>query len=98
MMIPTSPSQSEYDQSMTRRITVSLPDHLVDAAVMAVESGQAASVSAYVAEALVEKSGREGISAVLADWRAAVGPPTAEESEWAERALGLQERKKRKGR
>lgn len=94
-MIPASAPRSEYDQSMTRRITVSLPDHLVDAAVMAVESGHAASVSAYVAEALAEKSGREGISALLADWRAEVGPPTSEETEWAQRALGLEGRTQR---
>jgi Arc/MetJ-type ribon-helix-helix transcriptional regulator len=83
---------------MTRRITVSLPDHLVDAAVIAVESGQAAAVSAYVAQALAERSDREDIAALLADWRAEVGPPTVEETEWAERALGLQERRKRRGR
>jgi Arc/MetJ-type ribon-helix-helix transcriptional regulator len=83
---------------MTRRITVSLPDHLVDAAVIAVESGQAASVSAYVAQALAERSDREDIAALLADWRAEVGPPTVDETEWAERALGLQECSKRRGR
>jgi Arc/MetJ-type ribon-helix-helix transcriptional regulator len=77
---------------MTKRITVSLPDHLVDAAVRAAETGQATSVSAYVAQALAEKADREGIEGLLADWRAEVGPPTAEETEWAERALGLEGR------
>ena len=85
-------SKPKYDQSMTKRITVSLPDHLVDAAVRAAETGQATSVSAYVAQALAERADREGIEGFLADWRAEVGPPTAEETEWAERALGLEGR------
>ena len=78
----------EYDQSMTRRITVSLPDHLVDAAVAAVARGRATSVSAYVAEALTEKTSGETMEAFLADWRHRVGAPTAEETAWADRALG----------
>ena len=94
MTVP-SRSPTQYDESMTRRITVSLPDHLVDAAVRASESGQASSVSAYVAEALAEKAGRESIEGLLADWRAEVGPATAEETEWAERALGLEGRTRR---
>lgn len=48
-MIERALPTGEYDQSMTRRITVSLPDHLVDAAAAAVEDGRVASVSAYVA-------------------------------------------------
>ena len=44
---------------MSTRITVSLPDELVAAATAAVAAGQAASVSAYVAIALREKSARE---------------------------------------
>ncbi len=54
--------------------------------------GRTASVSAYVAEALTEKSGREPLAKVLADWRAEVGPPTAEEEAWADKVfadLGL---------
>jgi len=73
---------------MTRRITVSLPDHLVDAAAAAVEDGRAASVSAYVAEALAEKASGETFEQFLADWRHRVGEPTPEETAWAELALG----------
>jgi len=72
---------------MTRRITVSLPDHLVDAAAAAVEDGRAASVSAYVAEALAEKASGETFEQFLADWRHRVGEPTPEETAWAELAL-----------
>lgn len=73
---------------MTRRITVSLPDHLVEAAAAAVEDGRATSVSAYVAEALVAKASGETLEQFLTDWRRRVGAPTPEETDWAERALG----------
>ena len=86
-----SRAAAEYDQSMTTRITVSLPAHLVDAANEAVRAGRAASVSAYVAEALAEKAGRENLEGFLVDWREQVGPPTEEETAWARKALGLGE-------
>lgn len=79
----------EYDESMTTRITVSLPTALVDAANQAVKAGRAASVSAYVAQALAEKAERGSLEDFLADWRAQVGPSTTEETEWAERVLGI---------
>ena len=74
----------EYDDRMNRRITVSLPAHLVEEATTAVREGRAASVSAYVAEALVEKAGREPLAKVLADWEAELGPPSAEAEAWAD--------------
>lgn len=67
---------------------MSLPDHLVDAAVAAVQEGRASSVSAYVAEALAEKSSGETLEQFLSDWRRRVGDPTPEETAWADRALG----------
>lgn len=73
---------------MNKRITVSLPEHLVAEAAAAADSGRASSVSAYVAEALAEKSGRDSLDDFLAEWRREVGAPTAEETTWAERALG----------
>ena len=79
----------EYDDRMTRRITVSLPDHLVEQATEAVQRGLAPSVSAYVAEALAERAEREPLDKVLADWRAQDGPPSAEDVAWAERALAV---------
>ena len=78
---------AEYDQSMSARITVSLPDELVARAHAAVAAGRAASVSAYVAEALREKTSRESVAAVLADWRSEVGDPTPDEEAWAREAL-----------
>lgn len=74
---------------MNKRITVSLPEHLVAEASAAADSGRASSVSAYAAEALAEKSGRDSLDGFLAEWRAEVGPATDDDSSWAERALGL---------
>ena len=76
---------------MSTRITVSLPDELVAAATAAVAAGQAASVSAYVAIALREKSARESVADVLADWRAEAGPLAAGDESWVQEALATAE-------
>ena len=86
-MTGTASPIGQYDQSMTRRITVSLPDRLVELATAAVREGRAASVSAYVAEALAEKASGESFDGFLAEWRQRVGKSTPEETAWAERAL-----------
>ena len=87
----TLPEQTvrEYDDCMNRRITVSIPEHLVDEAVKAAESGRASSVSAYVAEAMSEKSGRYSLDDFLDEWEAEVGALTDEEKDWADRVLGI---------
>ena len=77
----------QYDQSMSARITVSLPDDLVASAVAAVAAGRATSVSAYVAIALREKAERDSVAEVLADWRAEAGPLTAADETWVQDAL-----------
>ena len=64
-----------YDRGMTTKIAVSLPDHLVEEARAAVAGGRAASVSAYVAEALAEKSRRRTLSDVLDEMDAELGAP-----------------------
>jgi Arc/MetJ-type ribon-helix-helix transcriptional regulator len=51
-----------------KRITVSLPDELVDAASRAVEAGYARNISAFVAGALREHERRESLEKLLADW------------------------------
>lgn len=38
---------------------------------------------------MVEPAGPERLEDFLAEWRAEVGPPTPEETEWAEQALGI---------
>ena len=74
---------------MTTKIAVSLPDELVAAARQAVAEGRAASVSAYVAEALAERRADEDLARLLDEMDAVHGPPAAEHFAWARRALGL---------
>ncbi|MCY4726831.1 hypothetical protein NYO98_11135 [Nocardioides sp. STR2] len=62
---------------MTAKIAVSLPDHLVEEARAAVAGGRATSVSAYVAEALAEKSRRRTLSEVLDEMDEELGAPDA---------------------
>jgi Arc/MetJ-type ribon-helix-helix transcriptional regulator len=76
-----------YDQSMSARITVSLPDDLVASAAAAVAAGRAPSVSAYVATAMREKAERESVATVLAEWRTEAGPLTAADETWVQDAL-----------
>jgi len=72
---------------MTMKIAVSLPDELVEEARAAVREGRAASVSAYVANAMRKVSHRESLAEVLAAWDKELGPPSAEVTAWARRAL-----------
>ena len=73
---------------MTTKITVSLPDELVAEAAEAVETGRAASVSAYVASAMSEQREQDTLSQLVSDMIAENGPPTAQDFEWAEAVLG----------
>jgi Arc/MetJ-type ribon-helix-helix transcriptional regulator len=66
-----------YDQSMTTRITVSLPDHLVEHAKRAVAEQEAASVSEFVASALQEKADREPLGDFFEEMDKEFGPLTA---------------------
>lgn len=71
------------------KIAVSLPPELVEQAQQAVAQGRASSVSAYVAEALEQKSKLDDLASLLDEMLAATGGPlTAEESREADRALG----------
>jgi antitoxin ParD1/3/4 len=74
---------------MTKKIAVSLPDEQVAAARQAVAEGRAASVSAYVSEALARRSAEEELLALLAEDDERYGPPTAEHYAWAREVLGL---------
>ena len=74
---------------MTTKIAVSLPDEQVAAARKAVAEGRAASVSAYVAEALAQRRADEDLAEMLDELDAEHGPPAAEHYAWARRVLGL---------
>lgn len=69
--------RSEYDDRM-KRITVSLPDDLVEDIKRA--AGGDGQVSAYVARALADYQGRETLASVLADWESET--PVTEEVRW----------------
>lgn len=77
---------------MTARITVSLPDHLVEQVKRAVEEGKAPSVSAYVAEALEAKVPPIGLKALLRQWDEELGPPGPEAEAWARAELDRADR------
>ncbi|HSH59658.1 MAG TPA: hypothetical protein VK988_08485 [Acidimicrobiales bacterium] len=71
------------------KIAVSLPPQLVERAHQAVAAGRAASVSAYVAEALEEKAKLDDLASLLDEMLAETGGPlTVEERAWADEALG----------
>lgn len=77
---------------MTRyeKIAVSLPLRAAESARRAVKEGRAASVSAYIAEAIDEKTKRESLDELLDQWLIeSGGPMTAEERRWADRVLGV---------
>ncbi len=67
---------------MTTKIAVSLPDHLVEHARAAVADGRAASVSAYVAQALQEKADSEPVGDFFEMFDKKFGPPTDEDKKW----------------
>jgi len=70
---------------MNERVTVSLPTELVAEARRAVETGAAASVSSYIADAVSAKAARQRALAELE--RVFGGPPPPEAVEKARRAL-----------
>jgi Arc/MetJ-type ribon-helix-helix transcriptional regulator len=76
---------------MTRRkIAVTLPEDQVAAARRAVAEGRAASVSAYVAEALARRDADDELAEMLAEIYAETGPPSDEDRAWARGVLGLE--------
>ncbi|MDR2985983.1 MAG: hypothetical protein LBV34_14200 [Nocardiopsaceae bacterium] len=75
---------------MTTKLAVSLPDELAEQARGAVREGRAASVSAYVAEAMAQSARTRSITQLVADMRAEDGQASEEDYAWAARALGLE--------
>src|SRR6266545_4239434 len=71
---------------MRRKIAVTVPEEYVAEAERAVHEGRSRSVSAYVSEALAQRSGRESLDDILDDWDRELGPPGPEAEAWAKRA------------
>jgi len=69
---------------------VTLPEDQVAAARRAVAEGRAASVSAYVAEALARRDADDDLAEMLAEIYAETGPPSDEDRAWARNVLGLE--------
>jgi hypothetical protein len=86
---------------MTRyeKIAVSLPLRAAESARRAVKEGRASSVSAYIADAIVEREKRKSLDDLLDEWlEESGGPPTSAEREWARKKLGLPPLRKPKRR
>ena len=70
------------------RVTVTVPDEILEVARRDVESGSATSLSAWVTEAAEAKARRESLGQVLDSLLAASGGPlTEEEVSWAQSQL-----------
>lgn len=75
----------------TEKIAITLPAEQVAAARRAVTEGRAASVSAYISQALAGRTAEEEMAEVIAEIYAETGQPTEEERAWARRVLGVEE-------
>lgn len=77
--------------SMTRqKIAITLPEEQVAAARQAVAAGRAASVSAYISQALSRRDADEELAEAVAEIYAEAGQPTEADRAWARRALGIE--------
>jgi hypothetical protein len=77
--------------SMTReKIAITLPEEQVAAARQAVAEGRAASVSAYISQALGHRDADEELAESIAEIYADAGQPTSADRAWARRVLGLE--------
>ena len=76
--------------SMTRqKIAITLPEEQVAAARQAVAEGRAASVSAFISQALARRDADEELAETIAEVYAQSGQPTEEDRLWARRCLAL---------
>lgn len=77
-----------YDSGLTAaKIAITLPREQLAKVQRAVTSGEASSVSGYIALALAEKEQRESLRALVDDLKAEHGAPNKREVAWAKRAL-----------
>jgi Arc/MetJ-type ribon-helix-helix transcriptional regulator len=69
------------------KIAVSLPAAQIAAVRRAVRRGRAASVSAYVSQAIARRERDDSLASIVADLIAKHGEPSPEDYAWADRAL-----------
>jgi hypothetical protein len=73
----------------TRKVTVTIPANLLEAASARVAAGCAPSLSAYVSKALKKQveadQAGDPFLALLDEWDREFGPPSAEDYAWARR-------------
>jgi Arc/MetJ-type ribon-helix-helix transcriptional regulator len=74
---------------MKRKIAVSVPEDLVARVEGEVRAGRAASVSAYVTDALADKARHDQLADVLVEMDRELGKPSKKDQAWARRVLGL---------
>jgi Arc/MetJ-type ribon-helix-helix transcriptional regulator len=74
---------------MRRKIAVTVPEHLMKIVEEEVAAGKAASVSAYVSDAIAEYIERDELREVLDQMNRELGEPSEEDVTWARRVLGL---------
>jgi len=79
----------QYDQSMTRKIAISLSDEQAASAVAAVATGRAPSVSAYIGDAIERVERERGLADLLSDLDNELGPIPADKYAWADSVLKL---------
>jgi hypothetical protein len=71
------------------RVTVTVRPQVLAAAEEEVAAGKAASLSAWVDQAMEEKARREDLAGLLAEMRAENGPASEDEDAWARHVLGM---------
>ena len=78
-----------YDESMTAaKIAITLPRPLLAKVKGAVRRGRAASVSAFVSEALEARVREDSLASLVRDLIAEHGEPSPRDKAWAKRVLG----------
>jgi antitoxin ParD1/3/4 len=79
------------------KVAISLPREVLARARAAVRRGDAPSLSAYVSQAIEEKTSDDDLMKMLEEMLEETGgPPTPEEIHWADGVLGLEPKAKRK--
>jgi Arc/MetJ-type ribon-helix-helix transcriptional regulator len=83
-------ANSMIDGMTRQKIAITLPEEQVAAARQAVAEGRAASVSAFISQALARRDADEEMAETIAEIYAESGQPTDEDRLWARRVLGLE--------